>query len=564
MNEETQNPILNIVEEPIRGLALAINKTYTYAQNSYFGAMIPNYYRDYYYRNIQLACGWLDGFVWSVHSQSGIISTRIGSELIAGLTKQIVGEQLVFKKASSEKDYSALRFVANWSKDNNLLKAVYSGIGYALAIGTSVIKVNKRADGSLWCEAVRLDNCFYMADYSNEIQEATFFMRGYTDTRPNAETQQFVLCEKRWYEYEQVGKIAQDDNGDFVVQKRKGERTAMVQYNVYQTKGTTYNNLMVTDYGAQSIKWEQLPQTIRKAIKKDYGALRVGEPQKLGFPTIGAYLLTNGESDLSVPTGTNFGRGMLIGIQDDLITYEIASSYLIRDMYLGKGTVYVPKDLNISDLSGVFPTSSPLTGLGETKIETIKGVPADQQKIVVEQFNLRSQEWQLIKENSLKNIAVKWGMSPKILASFLATGAVQQTATQIDSEDDMSIAFISHTRAYFKKALNDLIELVLNYHGKDGNVEIDFASPSLVNKDRILDRTIKELENGLIDIEEALRILNPDMDEEALQAKISVAKQARNQMFLDKQTEMNEEGSFDNLYDDLGGANLKGSTEPLQ
>ena len=128
----------------------------------------------------------------------------------------------------------------------------------------------------------------------------------------------------------------------------------------------------------------------------------------------------------------------------------------------------------------------------------------------------------------------------------------------------MSIAFISHTRAYFKKSLNDLIELVLNYNGKEGNVEIDFASPSLVNKDRILDRTIKELENGLIDIEEALRILNPDMDEEALQAKISVAKESRNKMFLDQQTEMNEEGAFDNLYDDLGGANLKGSTLPRQ
>ena len=95
-------------------------------------------------------------------------------------------------------------------------------------------------------------------------------------------------------------------------------------------------------------------------------------------------------------------------------------------------------------------------------------------------------------------------------------------------------------------------------------MEIDFASPSLINKDRILDRTIKELENGLIDIEEALRILNPDMDEEALQAKIDKAKQNRQMLMLQQQTEMNPEGGFGNDYMDLGGANLNGSTMPEQ
>ena len=69
---------------------------------------------------------------------------------------------------------------------------------------------------------------------------------------------------------------------------------------------------------------------------------------------------------------------------------------------------------------------------------------------------------------------------------------------------------------------------------------------------------------GLSTLRKPCAFLNPDMDEEALQAKISVAKESRNKMFLDQQTEMNEEGSFDNLYDDLGGANLKGSTLPIQ
>ena len=138
---------------------------------------------------------------------------------------------------------------------------------------------------------------------------------------------------------------------------------------------------------------------------------------------------------------------------------------------------------------------------------------------------------------------VKWGMAPKILASFLAVSSV--TATQVDSEDDMALAFIAHTRAYFLNDLNKLIETVLNYYGYSANVELGFGTPSLVNKDRILNRVITELENGLIDIEEAIRTMNPDMDEEALQAKIEKAIQNRQSLLLQEQTEFNEEGGFE-------------------
>ena len=546
MNDES--PVSAFVIPAIQGLANAINRTYTYANNSFFGALIPNFYRDYYYRNIQLACGWLDGYVWSLHSTSGIISTRIGTKLITGLTKQVVGERLVFHKASDEPGYDTLRFVSKWAKDQDIVKAVYAGVGFALGIGTSLLKINRKMDGNLWWEAVRFDNCFYLSSFSNEIQEATFYIRGYTDTRPDKSVQQFVLVEHRYYDCEERGSVAEDENGMFVPAKIKGTKTAMVEYCVHRCKGTSYNNLMQTDVNAKGVKWQELPEEIRKMIRRDFGAIRVGEPQKLGLPNLGVVALRNGEVDLSVPTGTAFGEGMLIGIQDDMITYEVATSYLIRDMYLGKGTVYVPKDLSLTDYNPALgPVSGVLNGIGEDKIETVNGVSPEQQKITVEQFQIRAQEWQQIKENSLRNIAVKWGMSPKILSSFLAQGA-QMTATQIDSEDDMCIAFIAHTRAYFKNAINELLETTLNYYGYSANVEADFASPSLLNKDRLLDRTIKMLENGLIDIEEALRLMNPDMDEEALQQKIEIAKKQREEMMLSNQTEFNQEGGFD-----LGG-----------
>ena len=117
-------------------------------------------------------------------------------------------------------------------------------------------------------------------------------------------------------------------------------------------------------------------------------------------------------------------------------------------------------------------------------------------------------------------------MSPKILASYLAQGTAQQTATQIDSEDDMSIAFINLCRSYFIDALNKLLETTMNFYGKAANVTMRFASPSLVNKDRLLKRVEAELNDGLMDVEEAVRAMNPDLDEDSLRAKISKAEGA--------------------------------------
>ena len=556
------------------GLATAVNNTYSYKNNSLFFSVIPAFYRDYGVRYIKPACEWLDGYVPSLHREgiSGIISTRIGTKLITGLTKQIVGEKLVFKLAS-KKDKDAmqnLKKVSTWANEQNITKAVYAAVGFALGIGTSLIKINKTMDQKYWWEGVRFDQCFYLSSFKNEIKDATFLIRGYTDTREGKNNQQFFLVEHRFYKEYPKGLIIDNKDGTFTTKYYKGQKVAMVEYKVLTVQGTMNNNLMPAGIGHTSRKWDELPTDIRKMIKNDFAAIRLDEPQELGLTDLGVQALLNGEIDLSVPTGTNFGESMLVGIQDDLITYELASSYLIRDMYLGKGTIYLPKSLSMGDVGilnggATLPLmASPLDAMPDGPVEMLKGVDPSQQQAISQQFALRAAEWQLVKENSLKNIAVKWGMSPKILSSFLATGAVQMTATQIDSEDDMSIAFIYHTRAYFKDALNKLLETTLNAMGLETNLELDFASPSLINKDRLLDRTMKQLEAGFIDIDEAIRTINPDLDEEALQDKIDRAKERQQQNLMDQLTEMNQMGDFGNNYEDMGGENLKGSTMPEQ
>ena len=548
-------PIDNIgVNKWLEGLALAVNQTYSFASNNLFYALIPSYYRTWGWRYCRVACQWLDGYVPSLHAGgvSGIISTRIANKLVVGLTKQIVGEKIIYRIAD-KKDKEALdtlKWVYNWSKIANVKKAIFTGIGYSLGVGTSLIKLNVKNGRDVWWESVRMDNCYYLADFTNEVQEASFVIKTYVDTRDSTKDEtnkcQFFLVEHRFYE-ESKGKISKNEFGYSVIE-RKGDKIPKVDYRVFRVSGTSFNDIMTARGQEKGLNWEEIPESIRRMIKKDYSALRVNEPQRLPFTTIGVEALLNGEQELGIPTASNLGESMIVGIQDDLITYELASSYLIRDMYNGKGTVYLPKSLSLNDLgyNGV-PMMNPLNTMPNSSVEMLKGVNPEEQKAIVEQFQLRGQEWQLIKENCLRNIAVKWGMSPKILSSFLAVGAAQMTATQVDSEDDMSIAFIYHTRSYFVEALNRLLETTLNFYGKASNVELGFASPSLINKDRILNRVMSKLEAGLIDLDDAIREINPDLDEEAIQDKVERAKQQQQENMMNALTEFNDEGSFGDL-----------------
>lgn len=579
-----ENPVGNIgVTTWQVGLAAAVNETYSYANSSMFCAQIAGYYRDYALRMVLPCVRWLDGYVPSLHQSgvSGIISTHIASKLISGLTKQIAGEKLVLHLTSkkTEEGMADLKFASEWTTKNQIHKAVKNAIGFSVAIGTSLLKMNKRSNQTIWWEAVRFDNCFYLADFTGEVKDAKFLIRNYTDTRNKQNTQYYLVEHRYWLEYKPKIKL-RAENGSYEVVHKKGDKVPVVEYCIHRAQSQSLTNLMAANTNRSSIKWEEVPSEIRKAIKDDYGLLRIDEPQELGFLNLGVEALLNGEGDLSVPTGTNFGESMIFGIQDDLITYEIASSYLIRDMYNGKGTVFIPKSMSLGDITGGIPAlnsegqidgeatpfapaaaNSPLSGLDGNMYERMPGVNPDEQGPIVQQFELRADQWQLIKENCLKNIAVKWGMSPKILSSYLAQGAAQMTATQIDSEDDISIAFINLHRSYFKEPINRLMETTMNFYGRKANVNIDFASPSLLNKDRLLERIAKELDVGLIDMDEAIRLMNPDLEEEKLQEKIEKAKAKQQELLMQQIMQMNAEGGF-GPEEISGDMDAKGTTEP--
>lgn len=554
-----------------QGLAAAVNDTYSFTNNSslFFG-LLPTYMKDYAFRYVRPCLQWLDGYVYNLHSQgtSGIISTKIGKALVSGLTKQIVGEKLMFRlnvEQPNDIDKKNLKEVSKWALDNKIIKSIFAGIGFSLAAGTSLIKENHDIYGNVWWEGSRFDQNYYRTDFKGEVEDAVFLIRNYTDTRETKTDNQFFLCEHRFYELvDEKGVIIQKEDGTYDATEHKITKLPKVEYIVKRVKGTLNNGGADAPSikESQTVNWQELPQWLRDNLRKDYSTIKVGEPQLLGFDYIGVEVLTNGYCDLSMPRAIHLGDSVLYPIISDMITYEIAASYKIRDMYLGKGTIYQPKSLSMGDVAmgGIkFGANNPLNNLPD-KVELMKGVDPNTQKAIVEQFELRADQWQNVLDDCIRNMATKIGMSPKVISSYLLNSQTSMTATQIDSEDDISISWIYHERSYFRESLNKLLESSLNYMGIATNISLDFASPSLINKDRIIDRQTKLLDAGLTTVDEAIREIYPDLEEEQLLKKIADANITRQQKQEDELSELNfeDEEPMNNLFEEK---QLKGSTK---
>ena len=186
------------------GITNAINKTYSFATNSNFALFGSPYYLDYFNRYVKVAIQWLDGYVPHFHNVgSGIISTRIGSALVNGLTRNVVGERITFREKGANTTKEAIDFISKKSENNAYYKAIKTAIGWSIACGTSVIKLNAKFDDTfgreVWMEPVRLDHCFFRTNSLNEIDEITFFIKSYEDTRKGHENTNYYIVEERYY-----------------------------------------------------------------------------------------------------------------------------------------------------------------------------------------------------------------------------------------------------------------------------------------------------------------------------------------------------------------------------
>ncbi len=509
------------------GLALAINGSYTFNNNSIFVAFANSGYKDYLYRYVYREAQWIDGYVYDFHGgKNGLVSTRLAPCLLSGFARQIVGTSLSFREADASNDRKAFDFISHkWYPKSGLIGSLHSAAVYMLGFGTTMLKLNKADDGTYWVEAIRLDQCYFRTDFRGDVTDATFLIRSYVDTK-NGENN-FFLVERRFLK-ECVEDVPITLNGKEYIMKAVVSHPFR-EIQVHRFFGMVSTGQMPSAANMKSgVNWEELPDWLRRAIRKDYSSLRVNEPERLPFTDglpLGCAVIRNDFQDPSVPT-LGFGMSEIKNVESELLAYDFAFSKYLQDIYQGSGKIGIPKALSINSLTAAMngTASDAYQGLDFSRYEILEGQNPDTSKPIATQFALRALEWQSILDDILRKISTKLGMSPKTISSYLATGQSQKTATEVDSDDDASMALIEFKRAMMKPAVDRIIEEVLNQNGFGANVECVFGSPALMSKERLLARVKDMKESGFIDLRGALRMLFPEDDEEQIDLRIESIK----------------------------------------
>lgn len=496
--------------------SIIVNQTYSYINNTGFYALANPTYFQYYYRWARRFGWWYDRYVPDFHNaQQGYFSTGIAHAIVDGIANQIVGRKILLKNKDQESDSSlandTLQKGYKWTDDVNFTGKARTLTKFAGALGTSLLKTNVAGNGELWVEPLRFDDFFFKCDFKGELTDVVCLIKSYTDTLPRnvewadnlgEDLQQCLQGKYYLVEHRYFKKVKEIVNDEMIE-----HNVPFVSYQVHKYSGNITNQQSWSLSNQEQIRADSLPRDIRKAINKDYGAVLLDKELRLPFEDLGCDIYRYNDSDASL-SQQPFGQSILTDILSDLMQYELSFAYAVRDMYLGKGIVFMGKELQTAT-SGTHA----YTGLDDTLYQLVQEWN-ESGKLPIEnvQFNLRTEEWQRIRNNVLETIAFKLSISPSSLASFLTDNSAR-TAKEVSTESGATDNYIEIQRASLEHCLNNCLERVRKYYGWTDRIGIRFAKAGSQNIDTIVDRVIKLKNAGLIEPYEALRQIMIDADE---------------------------------------------------
>ena len=521
----------------------AVNQTFTYANNSQFYALVNPTYYDYYNRIVRLNLEWFDGYVLGFHNQqNGIMSTRIATALVNGIIGNVFQKKLVFDRVDKTSDYKALDKLNEWMEKDNFLGKVKLASKYSGASGTSVIKLNQSYK-DIYTQPLRQDQFFYETDFQGNITKITTFLKAYVNvfnTTDEDKEQNFFVVEKRYYSTDiDIPTRVENLNGEIkTYYKKPSEPVPVVEYKVLYYQGRMFENSMASKARQQTLSFHDLPKGFKDIIKKDFTALRFDTPCLLPFKDLGCYVLQINGQDPTIPNG-RFGASFLTDIRSCLVEYELICAYALRDLYNSQGRIGIPKSLSMNDVNG-----QGIYDISMSNYETFSGDP-DKQKPIITQFEIRANEWSLKKDDCLKKMATILGMSPKVIASYInPRGGFGKTATEVENDEASSQTFIEDKRTNLIVCLNKVISTILKFYGYYQHISARFIEGENRMSPLQVKTIIFKYQQGLIDLKETLRELNPNATESEVDDLVLRARERQKEIASTEQLDIDNFGKY--------------------
>lgn len=523
----------------------AINQTFTYANNTPFYALVNPVYYDYYNRIVRTNLEWFDGYVQGFHNQqNGVMSTRIATAIVNGIIGNVFQKKLVFDRVDKNGDYTAVDRLNEWVRKDNFLGKIKLASKYSGASGTSVIKINQNYK-EIYTQALRQDQFFFETDFQGNITKITTFLKSYVNVFKSHDQnteQNFFVVETRYYSNDiDIPTTIKNLNGeDKIYYKKPTKPMPVVEYKVLYYQGRMFYNTMANKQNEQSLNFHDLPKGFRDILKKDFTDIRFDKPQLLPFTDLGCYILQINGQDPTIPNGM-FGQSFLTDIRSCLVEYELINAYSLRDMYNAQGRVGIPKSLSMNDVNGqgVFDTN-----MGN--YETFSGDP-EKQKPIITQFEIRATEWSNKKDDCLKKMATILGMSPKVIASYInPRGGFGKTATEVENDEASSQTFIEDRRQNLTNVLNKIVSTILKFYGFAQKVTARFIEGENRMSPLQVKTIIFKYQQGLIDLKEATRELNPNASESEVDELVLRARERQKEMLTMPTSDIDNFGKFMN------------------
>lgn len=521
----------------------AVNQTFTYANNSQFYALVNPTYYDYYNRIVRLNLEWFDGYVLGFHNQqNGIMSTRIATALVNGIIGNVFQKKLVFDRVDKTSDYKALDKLNEWMEKDNFLGKVKLAAKYSGASGTSVIKLNQSYK-DIYTQPLRQDQFFYETDFQGNITKITTFLKAYVNvfnTTDEEKEQNFFVVEKRYYSTDiDIPTRVENLNGEIkTYYKKPSEPVPVVEYKVLYYQGRMFENSMASKARQQTLSFHDLPKGFKDIIKKDFTALRFDTPCLLPFKDLGCYVLQINGQDPTIPNGM-FGASFLTDIRSCLVEYELICAYALRDLYNSQGRIGIPKSLSMNDVNG-----QGIYDISMSNYETFSGDP-DKQKPIITQFEIRANEWSVKKDDCLKKMATILGMSPKVIASYInPRGGFGKTATEVENDEASSQTFIEDKRTNLIVCLNKVISTILKFYGYYQHISARFIEGENRMSPLQVKTIIFKYQQGLIDLKETLRELNPNATESEVDDLVLRARERQKEIASTEQLDIDNFGKY--------------------
>lgn len=405
--------------------------------NNTFYLLAPEYYRSFYSIYLNRCLSVYDGWVNGWHNKaSGLVPQRMLQSITNGLNNMLFAHGIDF--SGSDNDY---QFAIKWAKKTKLYKALKKAHKFAIAGGTSLLKVN-RSDKDLYVTAHRIDTFFADIDATGKVVSAKVFFDAIHNTNPSGEKDHYGICEERYF----------NDKGQPVV-------CATIYRNSgnLQTEVSTRQNVSTT-----RVKWENLPKSVKQFVKEHYPSIIVDREQLLPFPrSLGCYIQKFTDDIPQIPN-TQFGQPIGDILFTENFQFDQLKYFEKNEVDLARARALVPEEFWNKD-----DPNYDSRALNERFYQKISSINGDTDKITPIQFNLRGTDIKTQAENIYKDCAFKLNVSASTIASFLSEGAGARTATEIMSEKTKSDTFIDGQINLNAPEINDMLAIIMRYYDHD-------------------------------------------------------------------------------------------------